>query len=82
MWELLDFETRTENRLNDHAARIKILEIKDATQDGKIEMLCEKISEWMDFMKQALMKILGVFITASFVFFSFFIWYVQHLGGG
>ena len=82
----MNFEERTETRLNDHAERIRILEVKDASQDGKIEMLCDKldnlsnqIAAWMEFMKQAFWKVLGIFGTAFFVLVGFFVWYVQNL---
>jgi hypothetical protein len=82
----LNFEETTERRLNDHAERIRILEVKDAAQDGKIEMLCDKldnlsnqIGAWMDFMKQAFWKIIGVGGTLFFVLFGFLIWYIQSL---
>lgn len=84
----MDFEERCEKRLNDHAERIRVLEVKDASQDSKIEMICEKlenlsnqIGAWLDFMKQAIWKSLGAMGTILLIFLSFFIWYVQKLGG-
>ncbi len=85
----MDFEEVTERRLNDHAERIRVLEVKDASQDGKIEMLCEKIDnlsnqigDWLDFMKQAIWKGLGAMGAILLIFLGFFVWYVQQLGGG
>lgn len=82
----VDFEEMTERRINDHALRIRVLEVKDASQDGKIELLCEKldnlskqISAWLSFMKQAIWKGLGVMGTIILIFLGFFIWYVQSL---
>lgn len=79
---------RVEIWLNDHAERIRMLEIKDATQNAKIDMLCEKleelsmkISDWMDFMKEAFWKVIGLCGSIFMVFLGFFIWYVQKLGG-
>lgn len=84
----MDFEERCEMRLNDHAERLRVLEVKDASQDGKIELLCEKldnltnqIGDWLSFMKQAIWKGLGAMGTILLIFLSFFIWYVQKLGG-
>lgn len=84
----LNFEEVTERRLNDHAERIRILEVKDVVHDGKIEALCDKldnlsnqISAWMEFMKQAFWKGLGAMGTILLIFLGFFIWYVQQLGG-
>lgn len=82
----MNFEEVTERRLNDHAERIRILEVKDAVHDGKIEALCDKldnlsnqIGAWMEFMKQAFWKILGVGGTLFFVLLAFLVWYIQSL---
>lgn len=82
----MNFEEVTERRLNDHAERIRLLEVKDAIHDGKIVALCDKldnlseqIGAWMEFMKQALWKILGVGATIFFALFAFLIWYIQSL---
>lgn len=82
----MDFEERTENRLNDHAARIRVLEVKDAEQNARLEMLCEKldklsdqIGDWMDFMKQVLWKVLGGGGAIFLALLGFLIWYIQSL---
>ena len=41
----LNFEERTEKRLNDHADRIRYLETNDARQTVIIEELCKKSSD-------------------------------------
>jgi len=83
----MNFEEITERRLNDHADRIRALEIKDATQNAKIDSLCEKLEELsksigdlMDFMKSILWKALGGMGALLVIFLGFFIWYVQQLG--
>lgn len=79
-------EERIERRLNDHAQRIRTLEIRDAAQNEKIEMLCDKldnlsnkIDDWMDFAKEAFWKCLGICGSIFLVFLGFFIWYIQNL---
>ena len=81
-----EFEERAERRLNDHAERLRALEIKDATQNAKIDSLCEKLEELskqivnlMEFMKSILWKTIGGMGAALVLFIGFFFWYVQNL---
>jgi len=83
---LAEFEERTERRLNDHADRIRALEIKDATQNAKIDSLCEKLEELsksisalMEFMKSILWKTIGGMGAVLALFMGFFFWYIQSL---
>jgi len=83
---LAEFEERTERRLNDHGDRIRALEIKDATQNAKIDSLCEKleklseqISVLMEFMRSILWKTIGGMGAVLALFMGFFFWYVQSL---
>jgi len=83
----MNFEEIVERRLNDHADRIRALEIKDATQNEKIDSLCRELKELannirdlMGFMKSILWKALGGMGALIIVFLSFFVWYVQQLG--
>jgi uncharacterized coiled-coil protein SlyX len=78
---------RVEKRLNDHAERIRALEIRDAAQNEKIDTLCTKLGELsdritdlMNFIRTSLWKAVGALGTVLLVFLSFFIWYVQCLG--
>ena len=82
----MSFEEVTERRLNDHAERIRALEIKDATKDQKLENLfttLEKLSndirELMAFMKSIMWKIIGGMGAGILLLLSFFFWYVQSL---
>lgn len=82
----MNFEERTECRLNDHADRIRTLEIREAAQNEKIDSLCSKLDELskgikdlMDFMRSILWKALGASGALIVIFLGFFIWYVQHL---
>lgn len=84
----MNFEERTERRLNDHGDRIRVLEIREAAQNEKIDSLCTKLDELsksikdlMDFMRSILWKALGAMGGLFLVFLGFFIWYVQHLKG-
>lgn len=79
---------RIEKQLNDHAERIRALEIRDAAQNEKIDVLCKKlgelsdrIEELMEFIRTCMWKALGAMGTLFLVFLSFFIWYIQKLGG-
>ena len=83
---LAEFEERTERRLNDHGDRIRALEIKDATQNAKIDSLCEKLEELsksigdlMEFMRSILWKTIGGMGGLLALFMGFFFWYVQSL---
>ena len=82
----MDFEERTECRLNDHADRIRALEIKEATQSERITSLCQKldklaetIADWMTFAQNLFWKILGAAGGLIMLFAGFMIWYVQSL---
>jgi uncharacterized coiled-coil protein SlyX len=84
--ELANFEELTERRLNDHGDRLRALEIKDATQNAKIDSLCEKLEELsksigalMEFMKSILWKTIGGMGGLLVLFMGFFFWYVQSL---
>jgi uncharacterized coiled-coil protein SlyX len=83
---LADFEEVTERRLNDHADRIRALEVKDATQNAKIDSLCEKLEKLseqigilMEFMRSILWKTIGGMGAVLALFMGFFFWYVQSL---
>lgn len=82
----MNFEEVTERRLNDHAERLRVLEISDAKKNEKIDSLCEKleilsnsIKELMDFMKSIIWKALGGAGALLVIFLSFFMWYIQSL---
>lgn len=86
----MNFEETTERRLNDHSDRIRALEIKDASQNEKIDTLCRELKELsqnirdlMGFMqetlKEILWKTLGGMGGLLFILLGFFIWYVQCL---
>lgn len=70
----LDFEERTEKRLNDHSDRIRALETSNAKQEIMIEQLCLKLDSLVSWMKALLIA----WVTGMG---GFFIWYVQRLGG-
>lgn len=70
----MDFEERTEKRLNNHADRIRKLETSDARQSVMIEQLCEKLDTLISWMKALL-------IAWATGMGGFFLWYVQKLGG-
>ena len=69
---VLDFEERTEKRLNDHAERLRVLETGAAKQGVMIEQLCGKIDTLLSWMKALLIA----FCTGMG---GFFLWYVQSL---
>lgn len=71
----MNFEERTEKRLNDHSERLRVLETSDAKQGVMIEQLCQKLDSLINWMK----ALLVTWITGMG---GFFIWYVQRLGGG
>jgi uncharacterized coiled-coil protein SlyX len=82
----LSFEEIAERRLNDHGERLRALEIKDATQNAKIDSLCEKLEKLSDdikalveFMKAILWKTIGGMGGLLVIFLGFFVWYVQNL---
>lgn len=68
----MDFEERTEKRLNDHAGRIRYLETNDARQTVIIEELCKKMDSLINWIK-ALLMAWGTGMG------GFFIWYIQSL---
>jgi uncharacterized coiled-coil protein SlyX len=80
------FHEAAERRLNDHAERIRLLEIGNASQNEKIDSLCRaieklatRIDDLMEFLKTCMWKALGIGGTVFMVFLGFFIWYVQGL---
>lgn len=82
----MSFEERTEKRLNDHAERIRCLEIKDAAQSERINSLCDKIEElaktienWIEFAQNLFWKVLGASGGIIMILAGFFIWYVKSL---
>lgn len=82
----MEFEERTEIRLNDHGDRIRDLEIKDAAQNGRIDSLCQKmedlaiiIERWMEFAQDLYWKVLGAAGGLIAMLGAFFIWYIQCL---
>ena len=82
----MSFEELTERRLNDHADRIRALEIKDATQNERLDSLCRELKELskdirdlMGFMKSILWKTIGGMGAGILLLLSFFFWYVQNL---
>lgn len=82
----MGFEEVTERRFNDHGARIRALEIKDATQNEQLVTLFKKlddlsadIRDLMTLMESILWKALGGMGGLLFVFLGFFVWYVQNL---
>lgn len=68
----MEFEERTECRLNEHADRLRALETSDARQGVMIEQLCEKLDNLISWMKALLIA----WVTGMG---GFFIWYVQTL---
>jgi len=68
----LDFEERTEKRLNDHADRIRYLETNDARQTVIIEELCKKMDNLISWIKALL-------IAWCTGMGGFLIWYIQSL---
>ena len=82
----MNFEERIEVQINDHTERIRALEIKDATQNERINSLCAKMEEltntlekWMGFAQNLFWKILGAAGGIILILAGFFIWYVQSL---
>ncbi len=82
----MNFEERTEVRINDHAERIRTLEIKDAAQSERISSLCAKMEEltktienWMGFAQNLFWKVLGTAGGIILILAGFFIWYIQSL---
>jgi hypothetical protein len=68
----LNFEERTEKRLNDHADRIRYLETNDARQAVIIEELCKKMDSLISWIKALL-------IAWCTGMGGFLIWYIQSL---
>ena len=86
MGEPCVFHEAAERRLNDHAERIRILEIGNASQNEKIDTLCRaigdlttRIDNLMDFLESCLWKTVGIGGAMLTAFMGFFIWYVQSL---
>jgi len=82
----VNFEERAEMRLNDHAGRIRTLEIKEAAHSERIDSLCkrlddviETIENWMKFAQNLFWKVLGAAGGLITILALFFIWYVQSL---
>lgn len=82
----LSFEEVAERRLNSHAERIRALEIKDATQNERLDSLCRELKELskdirdlMEFMKSILWKTIGGMGTVLMIFVGFFFWYIENL---
>ena len=83
---MLEFEERVEKRLNDHADRIRLLEITDATANERITALYQKIDElmrcidnWMKFAQNLFWKVLGAAGGIISLLALFFVWYIQSL---
>ena len=68
----VDFEERTEHRLNDHADRLRALETGFATQTVIVQNLCEKVCSLINWIK----ALVVVWCTGMG---GFFIWYIQSL---
>jgi hypothetical protein len=68
----LDFEERTEQRLNNHSDRIRALETNDARQTIIIEELCKKMDSLINWIKALILA----YATGT----GFFIWHIQTLG--
>ena len=83
---MLNFEDRTEVRLNDHGDRIRTLEIKDAKDGERISSLYTKMDEllsiidkWMQFAQALYWKVLAGAGGIIIILGGFFIWYVQSI---
>ena len=63
-----------EGWLKDHEQKIDRLDRSDATNTEAIGNLCEQISGQIK-------AIWGLVVSITSVFVSFFIWYIQSLGG-
>jgi len=72
--EVCDRHKDITHRLDNHADRIRQLELNHAQTGEKIENLIEKLEALMTWIKALVM--LG---ATSFV--GFFFWYIQSLGG-
>ena len=68
----MDFEERTEKRLNNHSDRLRVLETSNAKQEIMIEQLCLKLDSLVSWMKALL-------ITWVTGMGGFLIWYIQSL---
>jgi hypothetical protein len=68
----VDFEERTEKRLNDHSERLRALETSNAKQEIMIEQLCLKLDSLVSWMKALLIA----WVTGMG---GFIIWYIQSL---
>lgn len=68
----MDFEERTEKRLNDHADRIRYLETGFAAQTVIVQELCKKMDSLINWIKALLLA----WCTSMG---GFLIWYIQSL---
>jgi len=80
------FEERTENKFNDLDGRVRTLEVKDAKDDGRIDLLYDKmdqlvetIDKWMIFAQALYWKVLGAAGGLISILALFFVWYIQSL---
>jgi hypothetical protein len=72
----LNFEERTEVRLNDHADRLRQLETSDARQTVLIEELCKKLDSLTNWIKALVVTIISALLATGV---GFIIWYIQSL---
>lgn len=68
----MDFEERTEKRLNGHSERLRALETSNAKQEIMIEQLCLKLDSLVSWMKALLIA----WVSGMG---GFLIWYIQSL---
>ena len=68
----MDFEERTEKRLNKHSERLRALETSNAKQEIMIEQLCLKLDSLVSWMKALLIA----WVSGMG---GFLIWYIQSL---
>lgn len=68
----MDEQERVENRLNDHAGRLRALETGFAAQAVIVQELCKKLDSLINWIK-ALLMAWGTGLGA------FLIWYIQSL---
>lgn len=72
--------------MDDHADRIRDLELNEAAQKERMVNLCEKLEEftkiidrWMQFAQTLFWKVLGAAGGIIGILAGFFIWYVKNL---
>ncbi len=68
----MDFEERTEKRLNNHSERLRALETSNAKQEIMIEQLCLKLDSLVSWIKALVVSIVGTGV-------GFIVWYIQSL---